>query len=233
MGGLFCFQHWLSKRAPRTQLSAYCGIRCGSVVLSGPGRVRFQHATESSLTNDTIDPDGASADGDLHSENDFPRSKVRCLSMYLVVNIPTEQGSRQSQSSDARSSGNRAQSGVNLDLCINQRVREFWPVVDGNHCQLSVLVTVADSLKSNARHFERRSNAANSVENLATTGVFTSASKTPGDCSLGVSCKPLGSAVPLLNKRLPVLDTYRNFLANPPIEGLLVLKAIRTFEFAT
>jgi hypothetical protein len=31
---------------------------------------------------------------------------------------------------------------------------------------------------------------------------------------------------------LPVLDTYRNFLANPPIEGLLVLKAIRTFEFA-
>lgn len=29
-----------------------------------------------------------------------------------------------------------------------------------------------------------------------------------------------------------VLDTYRNFLANPPIEGLLVLKAIRTFEFA-
>jgi len=29
-----------------------------------------------------------------------------------------------------------------------------------------------------------------------------------------------------------MLDRYRNFLANPPIEGLLVLKAIRTFEFA-
>lgn len=32
--------------------------------------------------------------------------------------------------------------------------------------------------------------------------------------------------------KLPVLDTYRNFLAKPSIEGLLVLKAIRTFEFA-
>ncbi|MBS0203888.1 MAG: hypothetical protein JSS49_13365 [Planctomycetes bacterium] len=32
--------------------------------------------------------------------------------------------------------------------------------------------------------------------------------------------------------QLPVLDTYRNFLAKPSIEGLLVLKAIRTFEFA-
>ena len=31
---------------------------------------------------------------------------------------------------------------------------------------------------------------------------------------------------------LPALDTYRNFLAKPPIEGLLLLKAIRTFEFA-
>lgn len=29
-----------------------------------------------------------------------------------------------------------------------------------------------------------------------------------------------------------VNDGYRNFLANPPIEGLLVFKAIRTFEFA-
>ena len=33
-------------------------------------------------------------------------------------------------------------------------------------------------------------------------------------------------------RHLPVLDTYRNFLAKPSIEGLLVLKAIRTFEFA-
>ena len=31
---------------------------------------------------------------------------------------------------------------------------------------------------------------------------------------------------------LPVLDTYRNFLAMPTIEGRLVLQAIRTVEFA-
>jgi hypothetical protein len=67
----------------------------------------------------------------------------------------------------------RAQSAVNLDLLINQRVREFWPVVYGNHCQMSELDTVADSLKPNARHLERRSNAANSVENAAIPGIFT------------------------------------------------------------
>ncbi|HEY0982390.1 hypothetical protein [Schlesneria sp.] len=31
---------------------------------------------------------------------------------------------------------------------------------------------------------------------------------------------------------LPVLDTYRNFLTKPSIEVLLVLRALRTFEFA-
>ena len=54
---------------------------------------------------------------------------------------------------------------------------------------------------------------------------------------LGVQLKELISIVSYHSFRrwvreLPVLDRYRNFLANPPIEGLLVLKAIRTFEFA-
>ena len=34
------------------------------------------------------------------------------------------------------------------------------------------------------------------------------------------------------NNWIPAFDTYRNFLAKPPIEGLLVLKAIRTLKFA-
>lgn len=38
--------------------------------------------------------------------------------------------------------------------------------------------------------------------------------------------------IPSWAKDLPVLDTYRNFLTMPPVEGKLVLQAIRTMEFA-
>jgi hypothetical protein len=83
--------------------------------------------------------------------------------------------------------GHRAESAVNLDRPINQRVREFWSVGCGNHCEMSEFETVAASQKQNARRFERRAGSTDCVENPAIPEVFTSASKTPGDRSLGVS----------------------------------------------
>jgi hypothetical protein len=42
----------------------------------------------------------------------------------------------------------------------------------------------------------------------------------------------MGGVIPITNKRLPWLDTFRNFLATPSLEGKQTLQAIRNLNFA-
>ena len=114
---------------------------------------------------------------------------------------------------------------VNSKRRVDARVREFWAESPGSKRDHPGAFRNPVGL---SRNRERQNSGRDDVTSCGKGGN----EKTPGGEPLGVFRELVCTASTQNRNELPVLDTYRNFLANPPIDGLLVLKAIRTFEFA-
>lgn len=114
---------------------------------------------------------------------------------------------------------------VNSERGVNARVREFLTEIPGSGRDHPGVFRSPVGL---SRNRECQNSGRIDVTSFGKGGN----EKTPGGEPLGVFRELVCTASTQNRNELPVLDTYRNFLAKPPIEGLLVLKAIRTFEFA-